>query len=309
MADSEIILYTVPDDVNKNIEVIVLDETVWLTQKAMSKLLGTETNTINYHLEVIFKCNELQKYSVIRKLQITAADGEQFIPFYNLDAIISVGYRVNPQQTTQFRIWATRTLKSFIIKGFVHDLNLGNKIFGKDYFDKLLGRLQEIRGSESQFHKKITDAFSEYSIDYNPKADIASTFNITSYNMIYWGIAGQNAAEIISSRANAELPNMGLTIWKNFPYGNILKSDITVAKNYLTKKETEKINKIVNAYLDSIESQLIKQIPMTMNDLYEKIDTLLQFNDYTGSISLSSAKKFVNEQYDIFKKKSETNNA
>ena len=244
MTNSEIILYTTPQG-DVKLEVIVQEETVWLTQKAMGELFGVETNTINYHLKEIFKCKELAEDSVIRKIRITAADGKKYLTnFYNLDAIISVGYRVNSYQATQFRIWATKTLKEFIIKGFVLDddrLKQGKKLFGKDYFDELLERIREIRASERRFYQKITDIYSECSIDYDPKAEITRTFYKTVQNKLHWAITGQTAAEIILSRANSELSNMGLTTWKNSPKGKILKSDITIAKNYLNKKEIDEL--------------------------------------------------------------------
>jgi hypothetical protein len=233
MTNSEIILYTTPKG-DVKIEVFLQDETVWLTQRAMGELFGVETHTVNYHLKEIFKSNELEEDSVIRKIRITAADGKKYLTnFYNLDAIISVGYRVNSHQATQFRIWATKTLKEFIIKGFVLDderLKQGKKLFGKDYFDELLERIREIRASERRFYQKITDIYAECSIDYQPNAGITQMFYKTVQNKLHWAITGQTAAEIISSRAKAELPNKGLTTWKNSPKGKILKSDIAVAK-------------------------------------------------------------------------------
>ncbi len=233
MHSSEIILYTTPDG-NVKVEVILQDETVLLTQKAMGELFGVETNTINYHLKEVFKTNELEEDSVIRKIRITAADGKKYLTnFYNLDAIISVGYRVNSQQATQFRIWATKTLREFIIKGFVLDderLKQGGQLFGNDYFDELLERIREIRASERRFYQKITDIYSECSIDYDPKAEITQVFYKTVQNKLHWAITGQTAAEIISSRAKAELPNMGLTTWKTSPKGKVLKSDVSVVK-------------------------------------------------------------------------------
>src|SRR5690554_1954108 len=198
MNSSEIILYTTPDG-NVKVEVILQDETVLLTQKSMGELFGVETNTINYHLKEVFKTNELEKDSVIRKIRITAADGEKYLTnFYNLDAIISVGYRVNSQQATQFRIWATKTSREFIIKGFVLDderLKQGGQLFGKDYFDELLERIREIRASERRFYQKITDIYSECSIDYDPKAEITQVFYKTVQNKLHWAITGQTAVE------------------------------------------------------------------------------------------------------------------
>ena len=314
MNSSEIILYTTSDG-NVKLEVIVQDETVWLTQKAMGELFGVETNTINYHLKEIFKIKELEKDSVIRKTRITAADGKRYLTnFYNLDAIISIGYRVNSYQATQFRIWATQTLKEFIVKGFVLDderLKQGKKLFGKDYFDELLERIHEIRASERRFYQKITDIYFECSIDYDPKAEITQTFYKTVQNILHWAITGQTAAEIISSRAKAELPSMGLTTWKNSPKGKILKSDVLIAKNYLNKKEIDELNRIVSMYLDYAENQAARQIPMKMKEWVEKLNAFLQFNDYSvlknaGSISAEIAKQLATEQYEKFRVKQDS---
>ncbi|WP_421918350.1 virulence RhuM family protein [Marinifilum sp.] len=314
MNSSEIILYTTPDG-NVKVEVILQDETVLLTQKAMGELFGVETNTINYHLKEVFKTNELEEDSVIRKIRITAADGKKYLTnFYNLDAIISVGYRVNSQQATQFRIWATKTLREFIIKGFVLDderLKQGGQLFGKDYFDELLERIREIRASERRFYQKITDIYSECSIDYDPKAEITQVFYKTVQNKLHWAITGQTAAEIISSRAKAELPNMGLTTWKNSPKGKVLKSDVSVAKNYLNQKEIDELNRIVTMYLDYAENQAARQIPMKMGDWIGKLNGFLQFNDYSvlknaGSISADIAKKLATKEFEKFRVKQDS---
>lgn len=314
MHSSEIILYTTPDG-NIKVEVILQDETVLLTQKAMGELFGVETNTINYHLKEVFKTNELEEDSVIRKIRITAADGKKYLTnFYNLDAIISVGYRVNSQQATQFRIWATKTLREFIIKGFVLDderLKQGGQLFGKDYFDELLERIREIRASERRFYQKITDIYSECSIDYDPKAEITQVYYKTVQNKLHWAITGQTAAEIISSRAKAELPNMGLTTWKNSPKGKVLKSDVSVAKNYLNQKEIDELNRIVTMYLDYAENQAARQIPMKMKDWIGKLDGFLQFNDYSvlknaGSISADIAKKLASNEFEKFRVKQDS---
>ena len=309
MHSSEIILYTTPDG-NVKVEVILQDETVLLTQKAMGELFGVENNTINYHLKEVFRTNELEEDSVIRKIRITATDGKKYLTnFYNLDAIISVGYRVNSQQATQFRIWATKTLREFIIKGFVLDderLKQGGQLFGKDYFDELLERIREIRASERRFYQKITDIYSECSIDYDPKAEITQIFYKTVQNKLHWAITGQTAAEIILSRAKAELPNMGLTTWKNSPKGKVLKSDVSVAKNYLNQKEINELNRTVTMYLDYAENQAARQIPMKMVDWIGKLDGFLQFNDYSvlknaGSISADIAKNLATNEVEKFR--------
>ncbi len=311
MNNSEIILYTSSTG-DVKVEVVLQDETVWLTQKGMGELFGIETNTINYHLKEIFKTGELDEISVIRKIRITASDNKKYLTnFYNLDAIISVGYRVNSHQATQFRIWATKTLKEFIIKGFVLDderLKQGKKLFGKDYFDELLERIREIRASERRFYQKITDIYAECSIDYNPKADITHLFYQTVQNKLHWAITKQTAAEIISSRAKAELPNMGLTSWKNSPSGKILKSDASIAKNYLNEKEIKELNRVVSMYLDYAENQATRKIPMKMKDWAEKLDAFLKFNDYsvlknTGTITNEIAKKLAEGEYKKFRVK------
>ena len=312
MNNSEIILYTTPQGDIK-IEVFLQDETVWLTQRAMGELFGVVKSTISEHLSNIYKCGELEKKATVRKIRTVQKEAgrevSRNLEFYNLDAIISVGYRVNSRQATQFRIWATKTLKEFIIKGFVLDddrLKQGKKLFGKDYFDELLERIREIRASERRFYQKITDIYAECSIDYQPNAEITKVFYKTVQNKLHWAITGQTAAEIISSRANAELPNMGLTTWKNSPKGKVLKSDISVAKNYLNKKEIDELNKIVNMYLDFAEKQASRQIPMNMKDWVERLDAFLQFYDYSvlknaGSISAEIAKKLATEQYEKYR--------
>ncbi len=312
MSNAEIILYTTPQG-DVKLEVIVQDETVWLTQKAMGELFGVAKSTISEHLTNIYRSGELEKKGTVRKIRtVQDESGREVVrnlDFFNLDAIISVGYRVNSQQATQFRIWATRTLKEFIIKGFVLDddrLKQGKKLFGKDYFDELLERIREIRASERRFYQKITDIYSECSIDYDPKAEITLTFYKTVQNKFHWAITGQTAAEIISSRAKAELPNMGLTTWKNSPKGKILKSDVSIAKNYLNKKEIDELNRIVTMYLDYAENQAARHIPMKMNDWVDKLDAFLQFNDYSvlknsGSISAEIAKKLASDQFERFR--------
>lgn len=312
MSNSEIILYTTPQGEIK-IEVFLQDETVWLTQRAMGELFGVSKKTISEHLGNVYKSNELQREATVRKIRTVQNEGEREVArtldFYNLDAIISVGYRVNSHQATQFRIWATKTLKEFIIKGFVLDnerLKQGKKLFGKDYFDELLERIREIRASERRFYQKITDIYAECSIDYQPKAEITREFYKTVQNKLHWAITGQTAAEIISSRAKAEFPNMGLTTWKNSPKGKILKSDVSVAKNYLNKKEIDELNRIVAMYLDYAENQAARQIPMTMKVWVEKLDAFLQFNDYSvlknaGSISADIAKELATVEFEKFR--------
>jgi hypothetical protein len=312
MINTEIILYTTPKG-NIKIEVFLQDETVWLTQRAMGELFGVVKSTISEHLTNIYNSGELEKEATVRKIRTVQNESgrevNRKLEFYNLDAIISVGYRVNSHQATQFRIWATKTLKEFIIKGFVLDderLKQGKKLFGKDYFDELLERIREIRASERRFYQKITDIYAECSIDYQPNAEITQTFYKTVQNKLHWAITGQTAAEIISSRAKATLPNMGMTTWKNSPKGKILKSDVSIAKNYLNKKEIDELNRIVTMYLDYAENQAARQIPMSMKDWMEKLDGFLKFNDYSvlknaGSISAEIAKELAAKEFEKFR--------
>jgi hypothetical protein len=306
---SGFLLYKSPEG-EVHIDVALEDETVWLTQKAMAELFGVETQTINYHLKEIFKSGELEENSVIRKIRITAPDGKKYLTnFNNLDAIISVGYRVNSIQATHFRKWATKTLREYLIKGFVLDderLKQGKTLFGKDYFDELLERIRDIRASERRFYQKITDIYAQCSIDYDPNSEITRAFYKTVQNKLHWAITGHTAAELIAKRADAGKPNMGLTTWKRAPKGKILKSDISTAKNYLNEKELKSLNRIVSMYLDYAESQAERQNAMTMADWVEKLDGFLKFNDYeilldAGKVSARVAKKLVEEEYEKFR--------
>ncbi len=230
------------------------------------------------------------------------------VEFYNLDAIIAVGYRVNSYEATRFRIWATKTLREYIIKGFVLDderLKQGKK-FGRDYFDELLERIREIRASERRFYQKITDIYAQCSIDYDPKADITQIFYKTVQNKLHWAITGHTAAELIAERANATQPNMGLTTWKNAPKGKILKTDVVVAKNYLSGEEMDELNRIVVMYLDYAENQAKRQIPMMMKDWSDRLDGFLTFNEYAvlkdaGHTSSEIAKKLAESQYEQYR--------
>ncbi len=237
--EGEIILYESADGVAR-VEVFFEDETFWLSQRRMAELFGVDVRTISEHLRNIFASGELDEGSVLRNFRTTAADGKKYqTGFYHLDAIIAVGYRVNSRQATQFRIWATRTLREFIIKGFVlQDERLKQgKRFGKDYFDQLLQRIREIRASERRFYLKITDIYEQCSIDYSRDVEMTQTFFATVQNKLHWAITGKTAAEIVAARADAAKPHMGLTTWKNAPGGKILKPDIMVAKNYLDDED------------------------------------------------------------------------
>lgn len=310
MKESEIILYTTPQGEVK-IDIRFEDETFWLSQKKMAALFGVDVRTVNEHLKNIFESGELEKDSTIRKFRIVQMEGtrkvKREIEFYNLDAIIAVGYRVNSYSATQFRIWATKTLKEFIIKGFVMDDERLKQAqnFGKDYFDELLERIRSIRASERRFYQKITDIYKEASIDYDAKAPVTRKFYQTVQNKMHWAITGQTAAEIIKGRADSNKPNMGLTTWKNAPEGKVLKSDIGVVKNYLEESEIKSLERIVSMYLDFAELQAERQTPMKMMDWIDKLDGFLQFNDYevlqdAGKVSAIVAKKLAESEYEKF---------
>lgn len=308
---NDLLLYTAPNGQVK-VEVIYDAETFWLSQKKMAELFGVDVRTVNEHLQNIFISKELGREATIRKIRIVQREGAREVArdveFYNLDAIIAVGYRVNSYQATQFRIWATKTLKEFIVKGFVLDderLKL-NKKFGRDYFDELLERIREIRASERRFYQKITDIYAQCSMDYDPKSDLTLTFYKTVQNKLEWAITGKTAAEIIASRASADRPNMGLQTWKNAPHGKILKTDVAVAKNYLIEKEIKGLERIVSMYLDYAENQAARQIPMKMRDWVEKLDAFLKFNEYevlsnAGSVSAEVAKQLAEKEYEKFR--------
>lgn len=291
------------------IEVVFNSETFWLTQKRMSELYGVDVRTVNYHLKEIFNSGELKEQSVIRKIGITAADGKNYdTMLYNLDAIIAVGYRVNSYQATQFRIWATAVLKELIIKGFVLDderLKQG-KHFGKDYFDDLLERIREIRTSERRYYQKITDVYAECSADYDAKAETTKLFFKMVQNMMHWAVTHQTAAEIIYTRADAEMPHMGLTTWKNAPDGRVQKSDTIIAKNYLSDKEVTSLNRLSNAFLDVAEDRADRQLIMTMADWKKELERFLGYYRYdilenAGTVSAEEAKEKAYAEYDKFR--------
>lgn len=305
---SEIIIYKSADGVAK-VEIIFEDENFWLTQRKLGELFGVDVRTVSEHLKNIFESGELPESAVIRNFRITAADGKSYdTKHYSLDAIIAVGYRVNSKQATQFRIWATETLKEFITKGFVLDderLKL-NKRFGKDYFDELVERIREIRASERRFYLKITDLFEQASIDYDAKAEITKTFFATVQNKLHWAVTGHTAAEIIAGRSDASKPRMGLTNWKNSPKGKILKSDIATAKNYLIEKEIKELNRIVEQYLLYAEGLAEQRVAMRMADWADRLDAFLRFNEKDvltnpGRVSAEVARKLAEERYETFR--------
>jgi len=293
------------------IQVILGDETVWTTQKGMAEIFEVERVTITEHLQNIFKSSELEEDSVCRKIRHTAEDGKNYmVNFYNLDAIIAVGYRVNSYRATQFRIWATKILKEYLVKGFVLDderLKQGNRIFNKDYFDELVERIREIRASERRFYQKITDLFAECSVDYDPESSTTHLFFQTIQNKLEYAITKHTAAEIIASRVDAKKPNMGLTSWKNeFRGGKIQKLDVGVAKNYLLEPEIKELNIIVNMYLDYAELQATKKRLMKMSDWIDKLNTFLKFNEYdilndAGKMKMEVARQLAEKEYDKFR--------
>jgi hypothetical protein len=314
---SNFLFYT-GDNGKVNIEVFLKDETAWLTQKAMAKLFGVEIPAISKHLSNIFESEELQKEATLSILETVQNEGDRQVKrkveFYNLDAIISVGYRVNSYQATQFRIWATGILKEFIIKGFVLDderLKQSNQVFGKDYFDELLERIREIRASERRFYQKITDIFA-LSTDYDKKAPITKEFFATVQNKLHWAITGKTAAEIIYAKADATKLYMGLTNWKHLQAGKILKSDVTVAKNYLNEQHIKELNRIVSAYLDLAENRAERQIVMKMEDWVQFLHNFLELSDYPiledkGKISALEAKLKAEQEYEVYRKLQDKN--
>ncbi len=307
------ILYTAPSG-EVRVDVLLENESVWLTQKAIAALFGVVKSTISEHLTNIFETNELEKNATVRNFRTVQLEGTREVTrdleYYNLDAIISVGYRVNSSKATQFRIWATKTLKEYIIKGFVLDddrLKQGQTIFGKDYFRELLQRVRSIRASERRIYQQVTDIFAECSIDYDNNAEITKNFYATVQNKFHFAITGQTAAEIIFKTADAKKENMGLTTWKNSPSGRVLKSDVIVAKNYLQEKEINQLERTVTGYFDYIEGLIERENTFTMEQLATSVNKFLSFNDYKvlegkGKISKIQADKKAINQYEAFNK-------
>jgi hypothetical protein len=307
---TDFLIYTAPSG-NVKVEVFLHDENIWLTQEKISLLFGVERSVITKHLKNIFKTNELTENSVCAKIAHTAADGKSYqTKFYNLDAIISVGYRVNSARATHFRIWATRHLKEFIIKGFTMDderLKNPSNIFGQDYFEEQLARIRDIRSSERRFYQKITDIYAQCSADYNKNSEETKLFFATVQNKLHWAISKQTAAEIIHSRADSQKQHMGLTSWKNAPNGFIRRPDVSIAKNYLNENELDGLNRIVTMYLDYAEMQALNGKIMYMADWSKKLDAFLQFNEKeiltnSGKISAEIAKLFAENEYEKYRK-------
>ena len=306
---TEFLLYTTPNGKVK-VEIFLRDETVWLTQEKIAQLFGVQRPAITKHLKNIFDSGELQENSVSSILEHTADDGKKYsTKFYNLDAIISVGYRVNSAQATHFRIWATQVLKEYIIKGFaMNDERLKNpgNIFGQDYFEEQLARIRDIRSSERRLYQKITDIYAQCSADYDPNTDITKQFFATVQNKLHFAITGKTAAEIISERVDSKKPNMGLTTWKYSPKGKIRETDVVIAKNYLDENELDMLNRIVTMYLDYAEMQAKRGIIMYMKDWVEKLDSFLKFNEQdiltnAGTISREVAEALALGEYEKFR--------
>lgn len=313
--EKNFLLYTTPEG-KVNLEVLVEGETVWLTQQKIADLFGVDRSVITKHLKNIFESSELEENSVCAKIAHTADDGKSYkTKFYNLDAIISVGYRVNSRQATHFRIWATQSLREYILKGFILDderLKQGKTTFGNDYFKELLERVRSIRTSERRIYLQITDIFQECSIDYERNSEITKQFFATIQNKFHYAITGKTAAEIIHLKANNETENMGLTTWKNSPTGRILKSDVVIAKNYLTEKEIKQLERTVSSYFDYIEGIIERKNTFTMEQFAESVNKFLSFNEFEvlenkGTISKSQADQKAKEEYDIFNKTQKIN--
>ena len=316
MNEIQFLLYNTPDE-NIKVNVIVKDETLWLTQKAMAELFGVTVASISRHLKNIFQENELDEKVVITKIVTTTQHGAiqgkiqtRETQFYNLDAIISVGYRVNSQKATKFRMWATGILKEYIQKGFVLDderLKQGNTVFGKDYFRELLERIRSIRASERRIWQQITDIFAECSIDYDPKAETTRQFYAMVQNKFHYAIAGQTAAEIIYSKADHTQEHMGLTTWKAAPDGRILKSDVTVAKNYLPEEQIRRLERAITGYFDYIEDLVERENIFTMAEFAASVNEFLAFRRYqvlkdNGKISKKQADAKAITEYNEFNK-------
>jgi len=291
-----------------SIEVLAQDETVWLTQKMIATLFGSTKQNVGQHLKKIFEENELQENSVVKNFFTTAEDGKKYnTAFYNLDAIISVGYRVNSKRATQFRQWATSVLRDFAIRGYVLDKErLKNGAFlSKTYFDNLLAEIREIRASERNFYQKITDIYAT-AMDYKMDSEVTQTFFASVQNKLHFAIHGHTAAELIMSRANSKKERMGLTTWKNAPSGKIIKTDVAVAKNYLNEKELKNLDRFVTMYLDYAETQAERNIPMTMKDWAGKLNAFLQFNEKdilsnSGKVTQTIAKSFAESEFEKYR--------
>lgn len=309
----DFLLYIAPNGEVK-LQVFLQDETLWLTQKGIGELFGVVKSTVSEHLKNIYDSNELERESTVRNFRTVQEEGSRNInralEYHNLDAIIAVGYRVNSKKATLFRIWATKTLRQYIVKGFVVDdrrLKQGSQVFGKDYFQELLETVRSIRASERRIYLQITDIFSECSIDYDPQSEVTKNFYAMVQNKFHFAITGQTAAEIIYDKADRKQPQMGLSTWKNAPKGRILPSDMTVAKNYLEEKEIKKLERTVSGFFDYIENIIENEQAFTMKKFAESVDNFLSFNRYKilegkGKISKDGADRKALGEYKGFNK-------
>lgn len=311
--EHEIVLYQV-EGTNICVNVVFKDETFWMTQKAMAELFDVNVPAISKHLSNIFEEGELFKEATVSKMEIVQMEGNRKVKrepeFYNLDAIIAVGYRVNSKKATRFRQWATKTLKDYITKGFVlnDDMLKNGKPFGKDYFDELLERIREIRASERRAYQKITDVFEQCSYDYDKNSDITKAFYAFVQNKLHFAVTGKTAAELVYERVNVEKPAMGLTTWKDAPDGKILKRDISVAKNYLNEKELSRLNRLVTMFIDYAELMAEDEVLMSMQDWVEQTNQFLRNNrrevlEGKGKVSHDMAMKKAEKEYEIFRVK------
>lgn len=304
-------LYSI-DSEDIKVKVAIKDETIWVTQRGMAELFDVNVSAISKHLANIYAEGELSQPATVSKMEIVQTEGTRqvtrLIDFYNLDAVISVGYRVNSRRATQFRIWATGILKEFIKKGFVLDderLKQGESVFGKDYFRELLERVRSIRASERRIWQQITDIFAECSIDYDKDSPVTQEFYATVQNKFHYAITGQTAAEIVYSKADSSKEHMGLTTWKNSPDGRILKSDVTIAKNYLDEKQIRRLERDVSGFFDYVEDLIENERVFTMQQFAEAINAFLEFRQYKilqgkGSVSRVDAERKASEEYDIY---------
>ena len=302
------------DSEDIKVKVAIKDETIWVTQRGMAELFDVNVSAISKHLANIYAEGELSQPATVSKMEIVQTEGTRqvtrLIDFYNLDAVISVGYRVNSRRATQFRIWATGILKEFIKKGFVLDderLKQGESVFGKDYFRELLERVRSIRASERRIWQQITDIFAECSIDYDKDSPVTQEFYATVQNKFHYAITGQTAAEIVYSRADSSKEHMGLTTWKNSPDGRILKSDVTIAKNYLDEKQIRRLERAVSGFFDYVEDLIESERTFTMQQFADSINAFLEFRQYKilqgkGSVSRVDAERKAAEEYDIYNK-------
>ena len=308
----QFLLYNMPEEEGK-VQVVIKDDTIWCTQKAMAQLFGIDKSGISRHIANIYRDGELSPDTTVAKIATVVNRGirgevEEFVDFYNLDMIISVGYRVNSAKATRFRQWATKILNEYIRKGFVLDddrLKQGTAVFGKDYFRELLERVRSIRASERRIWQQITDIYAECSTDYDRNSPTTKEFYAMVQNRFHYAITGQTAAEIIYTKADHTKEHMGLTTWKNSPKGRILKSDVSIAKNYLDEKQIRQLERTVTSYFDYIENQIERQNPFTMEQFAASVNKFLTFNDYKilpdkGRISSAQAKAKAESEYDIF---------